>query len=105
MAAKADDPRRRTMSRCDRGLRLPNWTRVPGGRIAAYGESLRSGAARGCKIGGGARAGSTANLDDRRGTEDVLLATHWFADHGQIRQRTQHPLRHGSGSHPARRAI
>ena len=93
------------MSRCDRGLRLPNWTRVPGGRIAAYGKSLRSGAARGCKIGGGARAGSTANLDDRRGTEDVLLATHWFADHGQIRQRTQHPLRHGSGSHPARRAI
>ena len=42
-------------------------------RVAWIGPG---GAARGCKTGGGGRAGSTANLDGRCGAEDVFLAAY-----------------------------
>ena len=70
---------------------------VPAGKIVAYGELLRlrsGGAAGGSKARRRGRAGGPAHLDRRCGAEDLFLAAAWFADHRQIQQRAQHPLRH-----------
>ena len=80
---------------------------VPAGKIVAYGESLGSGQA--VRLAAARpvaavvlEAPLTSTVDVA--TEDLFLAADWFADHRQIQQRAQHPLRHGPGSHPAWRA-
>ena len=80
---------------------------VPAGKIVAYGESLGSGQAvplAAARPVAGVVLEAPSYLDGRCGAKDLFLAPDWFADHRQIQQRAQHPLRHGPGSHPAWRA-